>query len=135
MKQIAEKNLSPSPAAPLEKKPVTRIMAKSFIGCSIENTDGVKIGTIKDVMINLQQSKIDYVIIHYGSILGLGGKLFAIPFYEFRQNATRNVFVLNRTVQYLNYFPGFDKSHWPFTNAHKFYDDMDNYYGIPLLRL
>jgi sporulation protein YlmC with PRC-barrel domain len=135
MKKTAEKNFSLFPTASLEKKPATGIMAKSFIGCAIENAEGVKIGTIKDVMINLQQSKIDYVIIQYGAILRLGGKLFAIPFHEFKQHAATNVFVLNRTVHYLDCFPGFDKSHWPYTNAHKFYDDMDNYYGTPLLPL
>jgi sporulation protein YlmC with PRC-barrel domain len=112
----------------LANHPVQRLTATSIIGDSVENNEGENLGQIDNLMINLHTGHVEYAVIEFGSFLGMGGKLFAIPFRELRVNPAKKVFVLNRDKDHLKKSPGFDKTHWPDTNDH-YYEYVDNYYG------
>ena len=112
----------------LANQPVQRLTATSIIGDSLENNEGENLGEIDNLMINVHTGLVEYAVIESGSFLGMGGKLFAIPFKELRVNPAKKVFVFNRDKDYLKKSPGFDKTHWPDTNDH-YFDYVDNYYG------
>jgi sporulation protein YlmC with PRC-barrel domain len=112
----------------LANHPVQRLTSTSIVGDSVENNEGEKLGEIDNLMVNVHTGHVEYAVIEFGSFLGMGGKLFAIPFKELRVNPAKKVFVLNRDKDYLKKSPGFDKTHWPDTNDH-YYDYVDNYYG------
>jgi hypothetical protein len=112
----------------LANHPVQRLTATTIIGDSVENNEGENLGSIDNLMVNLQTGLVEYAVVEFGSFLGMGGKLFAIPFRELRVNPAKKVFVFNRDKDYLKKSPGFDKTHWPDTNDH-YYDYVDNYYG------
>jgi sporulation protein YlmC with PRC-barrel domain len=112
----------------LANHPVQRLSATSIIGDSVENNEGENLGKIDNLMVNVHTGLVEYAVVEFGSFLGLGGKLFAIPFKELRVNPAKKVFVFNRDKDYLKKSPGFDKTHWPDTNDH-YYDYVDNYYG------
>jgi len=114
---------------PDANRPVQRLTATSIIGDKVENADGDDLGSINNLMINVHTGAIEYVVLEYGSFLGLGGKLFAIPFSEFRLASDRHVFILDRDEEYLKNSPGFEKNHWPDTNDHTYFGDVDNYWG------
>ena len=100
-----------------------------MIGDRVENPQGEELGKIDNLMINLQTNQIEYAVIEFGSFLGLGGKLFAVPFTELQVDPARKIFILNRDKDYLKESPGFDKSHWPDTNDHSYFDNVTMYYG------
>lgn len=104
--------------------PVSRLTARSIIGDSVVNVKGESIGVIEDLMIDVQTGRIEYAVIESGAILGLGGKLFAIPYSELSLNAEGHCFVLDRDKEDLKKLPGFDKNHWPDTNDH-YYAKVD----------
>ena len=79
-------------------------------------------------MIRLEDGRVEYAVVEMGSFLGIGGKLFAIPFSELHVDPVKEVFILNRSKEYLKNIPGFDKTHWPDTNAHEYYTDVDTYW-------
>jgi sporulation protein YlmC with PRC-barrel domain len=110
-------------------KPAKRLTATSIIGDRIENPQGENLGKIDNLMINLQTGAIDYAVIEFGSFLGMGGKLFAIPFQELQLGTGERKFILNRDKAYLKQSPGFDKTHWPDTNAHDYFENVTLYYG------
>ena len=110
-------------------RPLERLTATSIIGDKVENADGEDLGKIDNLMINLHSGRIEYVVVEYGSFLGLGGKLFAIPFQELRVIPGKKAFLLSRDEEYLKNSPGFDKGHWPDTNSHRYYGDVDSYWG------
>lgn len=116
---------------PDANRPLERLTATSIIGDKVENKDGEDLGTIQNLMVNLHTGRVEYVVLEYGSFLGLGGKLFAIPFGELRVAPGRHVFILDRDEEYLKNSPGFDKSHWPDTNDHSYYGNVDTYWGYP----
>jgi len=123
---------------PDANNPVKRLTARSIIGDRIENPQGDDLGKIEDLMVNLQGGAIEYVVLESGSFLGLGGKLFAIPFGELTLNHAKQVFVLNRDKEALKEAPGFDKDHWPDTNDHRYFDEIRSYYDrtpMPMLPL
>lgn len=114
---------------PDANRPLERLTATSIIGDKVENPQGEDLGTIDNLMINVRSGRVEYAVVEYGSFLGIGGKLFAIPFEELRVLPDRRVFVVNRDKEYLRLSPGFDKNHWPDTNDHTYYGDVDSYWG------
>jgi sporulation protein YlmC with PRC-barrel domain len=103
------------------------LTATSIIGDEVENKSGESIGKIKDIMLNILDGKIQYVVIEFGGFLGFGEKLFAIPFQALKLNVKNKDFVLDVEKSFLETAPGFNKEHWPDTNGHYF--DVNNYWG------
>ena len=93
--------------------PVERLTAASIVGDSVENAQGVKLGTIDNLIINLRTSMVEYAAIEFGAALGIGGKLFAVPFTELKLFPEKKVFVLDCHENFLAQAPAFDKTHWP----------------------
>ncbi|MBC7486139.1 MAG: PRC-barrel domain-containing protein [Cytophagaceae bacterium] len=91
-----------------------------FIGDKVENTKGEPIGKIRNIMLNVQYGKIECIIIEFGGFMGLGEKLFAVPFTALQLNRHKQDFVLDVDKSFLEKAPGFDKDHWPETNGHYF---------------
>jgi Cu/Ag efflux protein CusF len=87
--------------------------ARIFIGSSVENSQRESLGTIDELVINPADGQIIYAALSYGSILGLGGKLFAVPWEALQLQPDGKTFVLNITKEELENAPGFDKGTWP----------------------
>ena len=100
--------------------PVRILTATSIIGDRVENMDGEALGRIKDIMLDVQNGSIVYVVLEYGGFMGMGEKLFAIPFADLALDQTGQKFRLDVPREQLDQAPGFDKSHWPETNSHSY---------------
>jgi sporulation protein YlmC with PRC-barrel domain len=109
--------------------PVRRLTATSIIGDRVENEQGENLGKVDNLMVNLHDGSIEYAVIEFGSFLGMGGKLFAIPFAELHIDEERELFIVKRSKEYLKQIPGFDKNHWPDTNDHSYFNDVNLYWG------
>lgn len=112
-------------------KQVERLNAKSILGYEIKNPEGEDLGKIDNLMVNLEKNEVEYAVVEFGSFLGMGGKLFAIPFTELKPGENKT-FILNRDKEYLKKSPGFDKDHWPNTNDHSYFNNVTMYYGTYL---
>jgi len=117
---------------PAANTPVRRLTATSIIGDPVENTRGESLGKIDNLMINIVSGGIDYVVLEFGAFLGLGGKLFAIPFSKLYLNPDKECFVLDRDRASFADMPGFDKTHWPATNDHSYFNDVNTYWGAAI---
>jgi sporulation protein YlmC with PRC-barrel domain len=111
------------------RKPLDRLDAKSIIGYEIRNPQGEDLGKVDNIMVNLNSREVEYVVVEFGSFLGVGGKLFAVPLKELKVDAENKIFTLNRDKEYLKKSPGFDKDHWPDTNDHSYFNNVSMYYG------
>jgi sporulation protein YlmC with PRC-barrel domain len=109
--------------------PTQRLTATSIIGDKVENLEGENLGTIDNLMIDIRNEKIEYAVIEFESFLGMGGKLFAVPFAELQIKPGEHTFIYNRDKEYLKESPGFDKDHWPGTND-PYYKDVNLYYRV-----
>ena len=108
--------------------PLKYLTASSVIGDKVFNNHEESLGTIKDIMIDLTQGKIEYVVLELGGFLGIGEKFFAVPFSLLKVDTKNEAFILNQDKETLENAPGFDKDHWPETNSH-YYDNSNVYWG------
>jgi len=97
--------------------PLKYLTASTLMGNKVHNREDEKLGDIKDIMIDVHTGKIEYMIIEFGGFLGIGEKLFAVPFKALTLDTERHAFVLDQKREVLENAPGFDKEHWPDTNA------------------
>lgn len=101
-------------------RPLKYLTATSIIGDKVLNSSDEKMGEIKDIMIDLDTGKIEYVILELGGFLGIGEKYFALPFSAIQVDAKNETFILNQDIETLKNAPGFHSDHWPKTNSHAF---------------
>jgi sporulation protein YlmC with PRC-barrel domain len=101
--------------------PLKFLTAKSIIGEKVINNQGEHLGHIRDIMLDIRIGRIEYYVIEFGGFMGLGEKLFAIPFELLMVDTNEKVFRFNEKKETLKQAPGFDKKHWPETNEHKRY--------------
>ncbi|PSR56519.1 hypothetical protein AHMF7605_24995 [Adhaeribacter arboris] len=109
--------------------PVKILTASSIIGDHVHNDQGEHLGKIKDLMLDINQGTITYIIMEMSGILGINEKLFALPFGALKLDAENQRFILNANKEQLEQAPGFDKDHWPGTNSHEYYEGAGTYWG------
>ena len=110
--------------------PLKFLTASSIIGDKVCNDENEHLGYVKDVMLDIRDGQIEYYIIEFGGFLGIGEKFFAIPFRLLTVDAEKKVFRFNEKQETLRKAPGFDKEHWPGTNAHvKYVTDSWSFWG------
>lgn len=110
--------------------PGPQVMAAgSLQGDQVVNFHGERLGEIQDIMLDVPSGRIAYAVLSFGGVLGIGDKLFAIPWSALTLDADRGCFVLDIDKEKLKHAPGFDKDHWPSmadatwgTGIHTFYN-------------
>lgn len=96
----------------------------------VVNSKGEDLGTVEDIMIHIDSGRIAYVVLSFGGILGIGDKLFAVPWEALALDEDNKQFVFNIEKEKLENAPGFDKDHWPDSADPKFWGQMYSYYGF-----
>ncbi len=103
--------------------------ADSLNGDSVTNSAGENLGDIKSIMIDVPRGQVAYAVLAFGGVLGLGEKLFAIPWNALTLDADNKCFVLDVDKQQLKQAPGFDKSHWPSMADETWASSVHSFYG------
>jgi sporulation protein YlmC with PRC-barrel domain len=94
-----------------EAPPVPK--ASTFIGSSIVNAQGESLGKLDDLVLDPATGSITYAVLSRGSVLGLGGKLYAVAWDALKLQPDGKTFVLNVSPETLENSPGYDNNHWP----------------------
>jgi sporulation protein YlmC with PRC-barrel domain len=90
--------------------------ATTLIHDKVVNLSGQYVGRIEELMIDVTTGRVAYAVLSHGGILGIGSKLFALPWSALTVDETKKRFVINVTREALDRMPGFDKEHWPDLN-------------------
>lgn len=107
-----------------------RVMsASSLVGDDVRNSEGEDLGHIEDIMIDLRGGRIAYAVLSFGGFLGMGDKLFAVPWHALRLIEEEKVFVLEVDKDTLRNAPGFDKNNWPDMADPNWGSQIYNFYG------
>jgi sporulation protein YlmC with PRC-barrel domain len=94
--------------------PGPRLMgADTLIGNSVVNHQDEDLGTIHEIMLDVRAGNISYAVLSYGGILGIGDKLFAVPWDALSLDTENERFVLDVAKERLEAASGFDKDNWP----------------------
>jgi len=106
------------------------ISASTVIGDPVVNAQGDSLGRIEEVMLDVHDERIAYAVLSFGGFLGIGDKLFAVPWGALQLDTDEKRFVLNESKERLENAPGFDKSDWPDMADRGFGAQVYDYYGI-----
>ena len=81
------------------------------------------------IMLDVERGRIAYAVLSVGGFLGLGDKLFAVPWSALKLDTDRSCFVLNVDKERLENAPGFDKDRWPSMADEQWATEIHSYYG------
>src|ERR1035437_3371095 len=111
-------------------KKYRRVLAASTLaGDSVRNAAGGEPGKLDEIMIDLPSRRIAYAVLSFGGGLGMGNKLFAVPWSALKVDEDEKSFVLNVDKKKLENAPGFDKSNWPNMADTTWGSEVYRYYG------
>ena len=105
------------------------LSASTLKGDKVVNLRGEDLGNIEDLMIDLERGRIAYAVLSFGGFLGMGDKLFAIPWEALTVDTKEKRLVLNVDKELLKRAPGFDKNNWPDMTDQTWGNSVYNYYG------
>jgi sporulation protein YlmC with PRC-barrel domain len=89
------------------------LSASSLAGDRVRNTAGEDLGKIEEIMIDIHSGRVAYAVLSFGGFLGMGNKLFAVPWHALSVDLHNQEFVLDVSRETLENAPGFDKDDWP----------------------
>jgi sporulation protein YlmC with PRC-barrel domain len=106
------------------------LSAATLCGDAVVNPNGENLGRIEELMIDLERGKVAYAVLSFGGFLGIGSKLFAVPFEALELDPDNKRFVLDTPREKLEQAPGFDKDQWPDFADPSFGREVYGYYGV-----
>ena len=110
--------------------PGPRIMGASTLTgddvCNLQNED---LGDIKEIMLDVNDGTVRYAVLSFGGFLGVGEKLFAVPWDALTLDTQNKRFLLNVDKERLQDAPGFDKDQWPDMADPTWEHEIHSYYG------
>lgn len=110
--------------------PGPRLMgADTLMGEDVYNRQEEDLGDIKEIMLDMQSGQIAYAVLSFGGILGMGDKLFAVPWQALQLDTVNKRFILDCSKERLENAPGFDKDRWPDMASSEFTAEIHNFYG------
>eukprot|EP01133_Synstelium_polycarpum_P021754 gene21754-26131_t len=103
--------------------------ADTLIGDDVYNHSDEELGDIKEIMLDMRTGQIAYAVLSFGGILGMGDKLFAVPWERLTLDPVNKRFLLNVEKGQLKDAPGFDKNNWPDMGSEAWNQQMEAFYG------
>jgi sporulation protein YlmC with PRC-barrel domain len=105
--------------------------ADKLNGMKVKNPEGEDLGTIEDLVIDMQSHQVRYAALSHGGFLGIGDKLFAVPIEALRLKhaGDDSHFVLDVDKETLKNAPGFAKDAWPDFANPTWMAGMEKHYG------
>jgi hypothetical protein len=106
-----------------------------LIGKNIYNPNGESVAEINDIVLDPNTGRVRYAAVTYGGFLGIGDKMFAVPWEAFTctqdpDDADEHRLVLDVTEKQLEGAQGFDQDHWPNFADTNFTNDLDTRYRV-----
>lgn len=106
------------------------LSASSITGTKVLNRTGDHVGSIEDVMLRIDTGDVAYAVLSVGGFLGMGDKLFAIPWEALTIDTADHSIVLDVDQEKLEQAPGFDQNDWPSTADETWMRDLHRHYGF-----
>ena len=103
--------------------------AETLVGNDVYNHKGEDLGDIKEIMLDMRNGQVAYAVLSFGGFLGMGEKLFAVPWSALILDTKHKRFVLNVEKERLKSAPGFDKDQWPNMADQSWAREIHSYYG------
>ncbi|MCY2958957.1 MAG: PRC-barrel domain-containing protein [Planctomycetota bacterium] len=106
------------------------VSASKIIGEAVINRQNESLGKINEIVFDAKSGRVAYAVLSFGGFLGMGSKLFAMPWGAFDFSVTENKLILNVDKEKLKSAPGFDPAgKWPDFADRTWGSSIHTYYG------
>lgn len=102
--------------------------AKTLTGDGVVNAAGEDLGKIEAIMLDVASGRVAYAVLSFGGFLGMGSKLFAIPWASLKLDSRNSRFVFDVSKEKLENAEGFDKDDWPSMSDPAWAERVHSYY-------
>ncbi len=106
------------------------VKASDVVGVDVMNKEGEDLGEIKEIILDKISGEVRYVVLSFGGFLGLGDKLFALPWKAISYDQEEDAFILNVDKERLKNAPGFDADSWPNMANRTWEEGIHDYYDM-----
>jgi len=103
--------------------------AGTLLGEDVVNNQEDDLGDIKEIMLDMRSGQVAYAVLSFGGFLGMGEKLFAVPWQALQLDTINKRFVLNVDKERLKSAPGFDPDDWPDMSDVSWSNQIHSFYG------
>jgi sporulation protein YlmC with PRC-barrel domain len=107
----------------------TLMGADTLVGNDVYNGQDEDLGDVKEIMLDMSTGRVSYAVLSFGGILGMGKKLFAVPWDALALDTVNKRFTLNVAKERLENAPGFDNDSWPNMADQTWAKGIHDYYG------
>lgn len=103
--------------------------ASTLTGNDVYNHKDEDLGDVKEFMLDTRTGRVAYAVLSFGGFLGMGDKLFAVPFNALKLDTVNKRFTLDVEKSRLESAPGFNKDSWPNMADQTWADSIHAWYG------
>ena len=106
-------------------------MVEKIIGSKVINVKGETLGKIEDLVVDIDTGRIVYAVLESGGFLGIGDKLFPVPWESLAALPSEGIFFLNQSKEQMEKAPAFDKNNLPNMGDMHWGEGIFKHYGVP----
>jgi len=113
-----------------ERKAHPNIRGSNVSGTKVYSREGEHLGYIDDLVIGKTNGRVQYVIMCFGSFLGMGGYFHPMPWERLEYDCSKQGYVVDMKRQDLEKAPHYAGGMEPDWNDEQWGRNVYNYYGI-----
>lgn len=107
-----------------------RLIASNKVeGTAVYNSDGDKLGSIYNFMVDKRSGRVEYAVLQFGGFLGLGSDYYPLPWDVLTYETTQGGYVVNLDKSLLEKAPRFGADENP-DFSRDYGRDVYGYYGL-----
>ena len=106
------------------------VRASKLMGKPLQNSQGQRLGSIDNLVIDRSTGKVEYAVIGSGGVLGVGEKLHAVPWESVNYDSGRQTLTLDATKQKIDNAPSFTRDKWPNMSDPAWQSQVDRYFSV-----
>ena len=115
-----------------EGQQINAFMVEKIIGSKVINMKGETLGKIENLVVDIDTGRIVYAVLESGGFLGIGDKLFPVPWKSLAALPSEGIFFLDQSKEQMEKAaPAFDKNNLPNMADMRWGANVFKYYGAP----
>jgi osmotically-inducible protein OsmY/sporulation protein YlmC with PRC-barrel domain len=109
----------------------SNLKASSIIGLPVRGESGDRLGTVKDLVVDLKTHSAPFAIVEYGGTLGIGETRVAVPLRDLKWSSQTRELILNATKAQFDAASSMPTGGWLAFTGQTWQKNIDRYYGQP----
>jgi sporulation protein YlmC with PRC-barrel domain len=98
-------------------------------GTSVYNTEGEKLGSVDDLVIDKRSGQVRYAVLEFGGFLGMGTDRYPLPWNMLKYDTSKDGYVVPLNKEKLESAPRYANGEVPeYTSDYN--NKVNNYYGV-----